>query len=104
MSRSYRKPYETIIGGTASEREDKILASRGWRRLMNRSLRSARDFETYTLPLRHEAAYNNRYSWRSDGKNNLRQFPTAWDYVFLAEFGRESFEERRQDWLKLHRK
>jgi len=104
MSRSYRKPYFTICGGDASEHDDKKAASRSWRRLINRSLRHA-DWDSYLIPVRHEAPNNNRYQWGADGGNQLDCFPDRWDRQRLLCNGDTAGYERARLWHdKLTRK
>jgi hypothetical protein len=103
MSRSYRKPYFTICGGDASEHNDKKVASRSWRRLINRGLRHA-DWDSYLIPVRCEAPNNNRYQWGSDGSNQLDTFPDRWDRQRLCYGDIEGYERARHWHEKLTRK
>lgn len=103
MSRSYRKPYCTIAGGKSSEHDDKKIASRCWRRLIKRSLAHA-DWDTYLMPDRREAAYNNRWSWPADGSNQLWVFPSKYAARLLCGGDTERYDRLRREYEKLKRK
>lgn len=74
MSRSYRRPYAAVTG-TASAKQDKVLAHRGVRRAQNAALRLAADFEELLLPHKLECHWNDPYSWGRDGKQRLQTLP-----------------------------
>jgi len=103
MSRSYRKPYCTTCGGTASEHNEKKIASRSWRRLIKRRLREA-EWDSYLIPIRLEAPNNNRWTWRADGNNYLSIFPGRWDREYLLNGDNDRYEKARRRHDKLKRK
>lgn len=81
MGKSYRRPYGTF-GSCASAKKDKVMAHRCLRRLQERSLRAAQDFEEYIIPLRYEAAHNDVWGWARDGKQHFQDHPPtihAWE-------------------------
>ena len=103
MSRSYRKPYSTICGGTAPETNDKQTASRCWRRLMKQSLHNA-DWDWYLIPVRFEAACNERWCWSADGSNQLDLFPSRLDRQRLGDGDLRGYERARHWHEQLKRK
>ena len=68
MARSYRRPFYYITGKWGNS-QDKVVASRCWRRKQNHALRACEDYEEYVNPVRLEAPHNNRYSWSTDGSS-----------------------------------
>lgn len=86
MSRSYRKPYFTYTAGKSSARHDKTMASRGYRRAQNQALthaiKSQEDWDEFILPVREEAAHNDTWSWRRDGKQRLHLEPQWEDKLY----------------------
>lgn len=99
MARSYRKPFHTFVN---PDPDDKIIASRSWRRLMNQSLRSTplEDMEDYVIPARYEASHNDRWGWRVDGNNVYCSFPEAMDYFRMSQ-GDEEFWNMSKEWYEL---
>lgn len=104
MSRSYRKPYYTVCGGKASEHHDKKIASRCWRRLIKRSLAHAEDWDSYLVPDRREARYNNRCTWPADGSNQLWVFPSNNAIAALLCGDTKGYESLCLEYEKLKRK
>lgn len=72
MSKSYRRPYSTV-GGHNSAKKDKQQASRCWRRLQNKMLKKALDWEGFVNPLRYEASGNDVWGWNRDGRQTLQR-------------------------------
>ncbi len=114
MGKSYRKPYATVTGSN-SAKEDKRLANRSVRRLQDRSLREAEDWEEYLVPHRYEASHNDVWGWQRDGKPRLHYEPTWNDVLHWFHNGRftdeqamehalESFEYQKKYYTKLTRK
>jgi hypothetical protein len=66
------------ICGTGSAKHDKQLANRGVRRIQNRALRLADDFEEFLLPDEYECPWNETYKWGRDG-NQLYWNPNKYD-------------------------
>jgi hypothetical protein len=71
MSRSYRKPFASIVG-VSSCKPDRTLASRAFRRFAKNYLRlNFTADDSFLVPTRYEAAHNDRYDWSMDGGNRL---------------------------------
>ncbi len=72
MSRSYRKPYASVVG-TGSTHLDKKLAARGVRHQQNQWLRTHwQDEDSGPLPHPLGCSLNNIYTWRRDGGQFLQ--------------------------------
>jgi len=71
MSRSYRRPFCTIIGN-ASAKDDKRLAHRGVRRKQKLTLHICKDYEELLLPHRLGCAWNEVWCWGRDGAKFYR--------------------------------
>lgn len=75
MSRSRRKPYEYICGGTPVK-PDRQVAARAVRRRHKQEIKNADDFEDLVLSHRYECAHNDRWGWSCDGGATL-QYPDS---------------------------
>lgn len=103
MSRSYRKPYASIVG-VRSVKQDRTLASRAFRRLTNFYLRSNPSEDSFLLPHRYEATHNSRYSWTTDGRNRLIRKEPKW-FSWLWIYDQEERRLRHYEWwLRIQRK
>lgn len=116
MSRSYRKPYATWTS-QGSAASDKRAARRAWRRAQNSAVRNI-DFENadeFVNPVRYEAAHNDVWGWRRDGKQRLHFEPTFNDQLHwfhcgsftdedAMEYALEHFEYSKRYFADLKRK
>ena len=106
MSKSYRKPYESITGNRPAH-DDKTQAARGVRRTQNHAIRNFKfdDWDDFVMPIRRECPWNNVYSWTRDGKQRLQFEPQPehiWPWTFCT--AEEAYERRMKNWRRLHRK
>jgi hypothetical protein len=98
MSRSYRKPYASIVGGNRSIKPDRDRASRGARRKQTGYAKLHWMDEDFLLPHRYECAWNNCYSWSIDGKKRFCHIDLSLSARFsLAEVPPDL---ERYEWLK----
>jgi hypothetical protein len=68
MSRSYRKPFTSVVVcNNRSNRSDKKIATRIVRRAMNRYLRMTKDYDSFLMPHMYECRHNDVWGWDSDG-------------------------------------
>lgn len=87
-----------------------MVARRCWRRAQNHAIRSFRgdDWLDLIIPARHEASFNDPWSWGRDGKQSLH-YPPRWsdlNYWFLHGLDdvEEEFERRKAWYARLKRK
>jgi hypothetical protein len=105
MFRSTRRPYAAVTG-TASAKQDKVLAHRGVRRTQNQALRQAQDSEDLLLPHKLECPGNNVWGWRRDGHQFLH-FPPERDQMMLDTYWalhHIRFEDWVQRWVREYQK
>ena len=105
MSRSTRKPYAYITGG--SPKVDRKVAARLFRRLENRSLRKvfvSGEFEDYMHPVQYEAAGNDPWGWGVDGLAGPVEYPTRFDLTQLGLGDVEWMQREYEYFLKVQRK
>ncbi len=103
MSRSYRKPYASICG-IRSAHADKTFASRAYRRLQNRVLRSCQDWDEFSNPCQYEASGNDVWGWSRDGNNRLQRVRPYQLSYWQDETPEEHYENQRQWILQCSRK
>lgn len=92
MSRSHRRPYAACTGHNSAKR-DKVQAHRGLRSLERKVLREVEDWDSFLLPEREEASWNNTYSWGRDGKQWLQR-------VSGRDYGDPKRLERQLKWIE----
>jgi hypothetical protein len=71
MGKSYRRPYAAVTG-CRSAAQDKLVARRCWRRAQEHALRNFTDWDSFLIPERYEANFNDVWTWGRDGNQTLR--------------------------------
>lgn len=78
MSRSYRKPYSTVVG-VVSEKEDKRRANRNVRKAQNNYLKINWEIDEFLIPHKYECRHNDVWGWAGDGPKRYSRLATAWE-------------------------